>query len=137
MNWCGPLAMVAVLIAGGAAGAQSRPVPGSVPHAAQDAGLVAAIERTVAACWNVGALTGAAQTTVVTLRIALTPDARPGLVTLAHASGDDVGATEAAFQAARRAVLRCGQAGFPVPADRYDQWREIEMVFDPTGMRGR
>ena len=40
-----------------------------------------------------------------------------------------------AFEAARRAIIRCGSRGFPLPAEKYDQWREVEMVFNPEGMR--
>ena len=45
--------------------------------------------------------------------------------------------TRIAFEAARRAVIRCGASGYHLPAEKYDQWREIEMTFDPSSMRIR
>jgi hypothetical protein len=51
------------------------------------------------------------------------------------------GGTEAsaaqAYEAGRRAVLRCGARGFPLPPEKYDHWREIEIVFNPENMRLR
>lgn len=40
----------------------------------------------------------------------------------------------AAFEAARRAVLRCQGEGYPLPAAAYDSWAQVEMTFDPSGM---
>ncbi|MDZ4134880.1 MAG: energy transducer TonB, partial [Paracoccaceae bacterium] len=40
-----------------------------------------------------------------------------------------------AYEAARRAIIRCGATGFKLPAEKYDQWRNIEMVFNPEKMR--
>lgn len=51
------------------------------------------------------------------------------------ASGGDAAAERAAFDAARRAILRCGRDGYKLPPEKYDQWRDIEMIFDPNGMR--
>ena len=46
-------------------------------------------------------------------------------------------AARQAFEAARRAIIRCGASGFPLPAEKYEQWREMELVFNPNGMRLR
>lgn len=40
-------------------------------------------------------------------------------------------AVAVAFAAAKRAVLRCGRDGFTLPVEKYAQWRDIELVFDP------
>jgi hypothetical protein len=48
--------------------------------------------------------------------------------------GPDAAARQA-FEAARRAVLRCGASGFKLPPEKYEQWRNIEMVFNPESMR--
>ncbi|MEM6478789.1 MAG: energy transducer TonB, partial [Pseudomonadota bacterium] len=42
-----------------------------------------------------------------------------------------------AFEAARRAIIRCGAKGFDLPSEKYDQWKEIEMTFNPEQMRTR
>ena len=46
-------------------------------------------------------------------------------------------AQNAAFEAARRAVLRCQRGGFDLPIEKYDHWRDIEMTFNPEKMRRR
>lgn len=50
------------------------------------------------------------------------------------AEGDDPGAVSIAFETARRAILRCQKDGYPLPADKYDQWKDVEITFDPSGM---
>ncbi len=32
------------------------------------------------------------------------------------------------------AILRCQGDGFPLPPGKYEQWRMVEMTFDPTQM---
>jgi hypothetical protein len=46
-------------------------------------------------------------------------------------------AIDTAFQAARRAILRCQGDGYTLPADKFDQWRSVEMTFNPESMRIR
>jgi hypothetical protein len=53
------------------------------------------------------------------------------------AEGGEQAAVDTAFRAARTAILRCGASGYDLPADKYDQWREVEITFDPSGMRLR
>ena len=66
---------------------------------------------------------------------------RQGRVTsgpdLLTSSGGTPAVVNAAFESAARAVNRCGRDGFPLPEDKYDQWRLVEMTFDPSGMRLR
>ncbi len=60
----------------------------------------------------------------------------PASIKMQSASGsDNQSAVRAAFETARRAILRGSAEGFNLPADKYDQWRDIEIVFDPKGMR--
>ncbi|GAA6208143.1 chemotaxis protein CheA [Cognatishimia sp. WU-CL00825] len=51
--------------------------------------------------------------------------------------GGDEASARAAFEAVRRAVLRCQRGGFNLPAEKYDSWREIELTFNPENMRRR
>lgn len=53
------------------------------------------------------------------------------------ASGGNGQAVETAFQAARRAILRCQGDGYDLPPEKYGQWDRIEITFDPSGMRMR
>jgi hypothetical protein len=70
----------------------------------------------------------------------LTRDAKPDTASInllrSRGAGDDA-ATRAAFEAARRAILRCGAEGFPLPPEKYDRWAEVEMTFNPEEMRIR
>ncbi|MEQ9675666.1 MAG: energy transducer TonB, partial [Roseovarius indicus] len=38
-------------------------------------------------------------------------------------------------EAARRAIISCVADGYKVPPEKYDQWRDIEMTFNPEKMR--
>ncbi|MGR3684765.1 MAG: energy transducer TonB, partial [Paracoccaceae bacterium] len=44
-------------------------------------------------------------------------------------------AARQAFEAAKRAIIRCGSRGYDLPQEKYSQWQDIEMTFDP--MRSR
>lgn len=98
-------------------------------------GLRVAVEQ----CWNGGSLsTDALQTTVVLL-VGLGQDGVPiaNSIRLLESKGGSGAGTDQAFQAARRAVLRCGAQGFDLPADNYARWKEIELEFDPARLRSR
>lgn len=92
----------------------------------------------VNACWNVDPGSEAARVEM-TVAFNLTREGRvDGAVRQVSASGGSDAAQRTAFQSARRAILRCqGQGGYDLPAEKYDQWREVEITFDPTGMRLR
>lgn len=53
-------------------------------------------------------------------------------IELTQTDGDDA-ATQEAFLAARRAILRCGQKGLALPAGKYELWRELHLTFDMDG----
>lgn len=56
---------------------------------------------------------------------------------LLGSEGGDGTAVDTAFQAARRAILRCQGDGYTLPADKFDQWKTVEMTFNPESMRIR
>ena len=62
-----------------------------------------------------------------------TPDV--GSIRLLSSSGGDGGAARQAFEAARRAIILCGTRGYDLPTEKYAQWRDIEMTFNPERMR--
>ena len=53
---------------------------------------------------------------------------------IAFTNGDKKDA-EIVFKAGRRALLRCQKDGYELPVEKYDQWRNIEVKFDPSNMR--
>lgn len=132
---------VAEALAEALAGAASdTPAPGTGTAASgppltggeKDA-LVVAVKQ----CWNVGALSTDALRTIVTLGVSMDPSGRPveGSIRLLGYEGGDATAARGAFDAGRRAILRCARDGYPLPAEKYDQWREVEIVFNPERMR--
>lgn len=103
------------------------------------AGEKDALRVAVNACWNVGALSMEALRTTVTVGFSVGQDGVPdaGSIELVTSAGGSDTATRQAFEAARRAIIRCGARGFPLPPEKYEQWKNIEIVFDPNGMRMR
>jgi len=93
----------------------------------------------VGRCWNFGALSSAAARTTIVVALEMQQDGRPvtGSLRLASWDGGDRVAAEQAYEVARRAILSCGSAGYPLPPQKYAQWREIEMTFNPERMRQR
>ncbi len=87
----------------------------------------------VSACWNTGSAQEAGNTAVV-VRFSMTPEAEPipNTFQLVSASTDDQDAADLAFLAARRAVIRCGEAGYDLPAAAFPYWERVEINFDPA-----
>jgi hypothetical protein len=103
------------------------------------AGEKDALRVAVNACWNVGALSMEALRTTITVGFSVGQDGVPdaGSIALVDSNGESDTATRQAYEAARRAIIRCGARGFPLPAEKFEQWKNIEIVFDPNGMRMR
>ncbi|TVS03906.1 MAG: hypothetical protein EA407_05715 [Rhodobacteraceae bacterium] len=90
-------------------------------------------------CWNVGVLSSDAQQVTVTVGFSMTPSARheQGSIRIVSASGGSEPAVQQAFDAARRAIIRCEGDGYGLPPEKYEAWRDIEITFNPEGMRLR
>lgn len=88
-------------------------------------------------CWNVDPGSIAARVTV-DVGFSLNRDGTViGSEVRLLSSDGDQSATNIAFEAARRAILRCQSGGYQLPADKYDQWKDVVITFDPSGMRLR
>jgi hypothetical protein len=97
-------------------------------------GLRIAINR----CWVTSTLSTEAMNTTVTLRVELSQDGKPTSIEMTNFEGGSSAAADRAFEAGRRAVMRCaGAEGYDLPADKYDQWNVLNLIFDPNGMRLR
>ena len=72
---------------------------------------------------------------IVTIKVELTREGKISSTELISAKGGSDAAKRKAFQAARRAIIRCQGRGYDLPKDKYDFWKTIEMTFDPTYMR--
>ena len=96
-----------------------------------------ALRVSVSNCWNTGSLSSAALRVTVVVGVRLEESGKPvsGSIELLSSTGGSGDAVTQAFEAARRAILRCGATGYDLPAEKYGQWRDIEMTFNPEKMR--
>ncbi len=103
--------------------------------ASEREGLRVAVQQ----CWNIGSLSSEAMRTTVTLSVEMEQDGRPVIasIRMIDAQGGSDAAAQQAYEAARRAIIRCGARGFDLPVEKYAQWRDIEMTFNPERMRIR
>ncbi len=95
--------------------------------------LVIAVKQ----CWNVGALSTDALNTVVTVGVSMDQSGMPitnSIHMIGYEGGDETAANQA-YEAGRRAIIRCAKNGYPLPPEKYEQWREVEIVFNPEKMR--
>ena len=111
------LALAALMLVPGAALAQ----PAALTPAEK-----AAFAATVQTCWN----PAPGLDPSVTISFAMGTDGRPdpdSFAIMGTAAPD-------AFDAARRAVLRCAGAGYDLPKDRHDAWDQIQLTFTANGI---
>lgn len=118
----------------GSGGTDTTPEPTGPPLTA---GEKDALRVAVENCWNVGSLSSEALQTTVVVGVQMAQDSRPivGSIRMISSSGGSDSAAKQAYEAARRAIIRCGATGYDLPKDKYDRWRDIEMTFNPEKMR--
>jgi len=115
----------------------------AAPSAPVSAGLSAsqadALRLAIQQCWNIVSLSTEALQVTVTVGFSMTPSAMPeqGTIRVVGASGGSEAAVNQAFEVARRAIIRCAGDGYGLPTEQYDAWRDIEITFNPEGMRLR
>ena len=97
---------------------------------------IAALRDAISPCWNIRPLSREARQMTVTVRLTMTPDAVPvaDSIRLERSQGGNAAAAQQAFDAARRALIRCAGTGYPLPRDRYNRWREIVVNFHGQGL---
>ena len=94
--------------------------------------------KTVSSCWNLNVGSPEAYVSI-TLSFELDKDGKVNASTIklvSNSDGSDAAVYEA-FQSARRAILRCQGEGYPLPKNKYERWKFIEITFDPTDIRER
>ncbi|CUH39785.1 hypothetical protein JSE7799_02513 [Jannaschia seosinensis] len=119
---------------GGGTPAPAAPAGPPLTQGERD-GLRVAVSR----CWNVFSLSTEALRTTVTIYMQMDPNGvpNPNTLRLVGFEGGSQAAAQQAFEVGRRAIFRCGRDGFDLPPEKYEQWKEIEMSFDPSQMRLR
>ena len=103
------------------------------------AGEIEDMRVAVKTCWNLGTLSSDAMRVTVVVAVSLSQNGTPdgGSIRMISAAGGDDAAAKQIYDTARRAIIRCGKNGFPLPPEKYETWKELELVFDPNGMRLR
>jgi hypothetical protein len=127
-------ALNAALMAGDA-----TPVAAEAATAPLAEQYIRGMQLAIAECWNLGALSSAALSTIVVVEMELTLDGKPvpnSIKMLGFEGGDDMSA-ERAFETALRAIQGCGALGFELPKDQFSTWRRVELTFNPEKMRVR
>ena len=114
---------------------EEKPKTSSAPLTA---GEKEAFKNQVLNCWAVNIGSRAANVSVI-LSMDMQPDGKVVASSMEMIGYKDGNQSDAnvAFQAARRAVLRCQKAGYDLPKEKYEHWRNIELTFDPNEMRKR
>lgn len=85
-------------------------------------------------CWNVGALGTDALAVSVVVAFGMDRDAKPnvGSIRMVSSEGGAGDAVKRAYEAARRAIIRCGAQGYGLPIEKFDQWQEVEVTFNAS-----
>ena len=112
-----------------AATATSLPVGPPLTNSEKD-GLKLAVQR----CWNVPAGVRDAQELKVTVAAQLAEDGAVinASIRMIEPRAAPDARFQQAFEAGRRALIRCSP--YELPRDKFGQWRNIEVVFNPEGM---
>ncbi|WP_069300407.1 hypothetical protein [Neptunicoccus sediminis] len=123
----------AVKAAAAEAAAESAARPSGPPLTGREKGaLVLAVQQ----CWAPPVGVQGAADLVVTLSVELSQDGKlVGNPKLIEPSGTPQGLVQQAYEAGRRALIRC--APYNLPQDKYEQWRQLEVVFNPQNMAVR
>jgi len=125
-------AAVAAARAASETGAAETSLPEGPPiSGAEREGLRLAVQR----CWNVPAGLRDAQELKITLAAELTAqgDVISSSIRMIEPATPPDGRFQQAYEAGRRALIRCAPYT-SLPREKYAQWRNIEVVFNPEGM---
>lgn len=97
---------------------------------AEKQGFILGIQK----CWNVGALGTDALGVTVVVGFSMDQQSKPvvGSISLLSATGGQGAAVDRAYEAARRAIIRCGAQGYGLPAEKYALWRDVEVTFNAS-----
>jgi hypothetical protein len=100
------------------------------------AGTISQVASAIQACWNVGSLSRSARSTTIIVAMEMNPNGRPvsDSIRLVKSSNEDAATTAQAYEAARRAILRCGSGGLKLALEQYERWKTIELTFNPQSM---
>lgn len=115
-----------------------RAIKGVGAQNAMTMDLADALRNQIAQCWSPPVGSPNPQDLIVSFELFLNPDGSvaqpPQLAAQSQSAAAGNPYLRAAAEAGRRAIYTC--APYKLPADRYGQWRDITLVFDPRQMIG-
>ncbi len=90
----------------------------------------------VQACWDLGAVSTDTLRTIVEVRFEMRPDGFPvsSSIRVVSSRGGTEVSTQIALDKARQAIIGCARdnGGYDLPAESFDDWKDIIITFDPT-----
>ena len=97
-----------------------------------------ALGKEISPCWNIGALSTEASKTIVEVALRFNADGTPiaSSMRMVVSSGGSDSAAQQAFEAAKRAIIRCGARGYNLEAADISDDKLIILSFDP-GRKGQ
>lgn len=130
---------IAAALAEATAETETAAAPANIPEGPpMTGGEIEGLRIAINKCWVTSTLSTEAMNTTVTLRVELSQQGKPTSIEMTSFEGGSDTAARAAFDAGRRAVMRCtGANGYDLPAEKYGQWNVLNLIFDPNGMRLR
>ncbi len=94
-----------------------------------------AVRRQIERCWNIPVGARDARDLVVRIQVDMAPDGIPKAATIVDQDRLRTdGFFRIAAEAAQRAVLNQRCHPFRFPADKYERWKTLTLVFDPKDM---
>jgi hypothetical protein len=101
-------------------------------------GEIGDISSAIARRWNLGAASTDVMSTMIVIRVSFDQSGRPVDFQLLESNGPSQAAIDNLYSIARRAVNRThSEGGIPLPPDKFETWRVLDLVFDANGMRVR
>lgn len=96
-----------------------------------------AVRRQIERCWNLPAGAKDAGDLIVSIRVEMNADGTPRSAVVQSAGQMQANPLyQAAAESARRAVLNPRCHPFKLPADKYEHWRTMTLIFNPKEMAG-
>jgi len=128
---------IAAALAGVQAEQSNAPASGGAVGPPLTGGQKDAFLFDVGRCWNTGSLSTQAMESKVVVRFELSREGKPdiGSIRMTGFEGGTQAGAKQAYETARRAIIRCGANGFNLPIEKYEQWKIINITFNPENMR--
>jgi len=120
--------------------AKTQPTPATGAQASLSAKLTASendrLMQQLAGCWNAPAAVKDAQNLIVVLQVKVNPDRTTATIQVEDQGRMSDPAFRAAAMAAQRALRMPACQVLDLPPEKYDDWQDLDITFDPSKMLG-